>query len=52
LLDCFSFIAKPDGTTLPPTVIIENPTFWADAERMVRYLTPYQRGRESPKIKA
>jgi len=49
LLDCFSSIAKPDGTSLPATMIIENPTFWADTERLVRYLTPYQRGREAAK---
>jgi SAM-dependent methyltransferase len=52
LLDCFSSVVKPDGTSLPATVIIENPTFWADTERQVRYLTPYQRSRKAPKTRA
>lgn len=43
MIDCFTSVAKPDGTELPPTVSIENPTFWADVERQTRYLIPYRR---------
>lgn len=45
MIDCFTTVAKPDGRPLPSTMVIENPTFWADAERLARNLAPYHRPR-------
>lgn len=43
MIDCFTSVAKPGSAPLPPTLVAENPGFWADNAALAGRLAPYHR---------